>query len=84
MDDLALQVGLVDLVELGDAEGADAGRGEIEKGRAAQAARADDEDLGVLEPLLPVHADVRDDQVPAVATDLVVGQLRCGCDQGWQ
>ena len=78
MDDLALQVGLVDLVELGDAERADAGRGQVEQRRAAQAAGADDEHLGVLQPLLPGHPDVGDDQVPAVAAYLVDGQLGGG------
>ena len=52
VDDLALQVGLVDLVELRDAERADAGRGQVEQGRAAQAAGTDDQHLGVLQPLL--------------------------------
>ena len=75
VDDLALQVGLVDLVELRDAERADARRGQVEQRRAAQAAGADDEHLGVLEALLPGHADVGDDQVPAVAAYLVDGQL---------
>ena len=81
MDHLALQVGLVDLVELRDAEGAHAGRGEVEQGRAAEAAGADDEHLGVLQPLLPGHADVGDDQVPAVAAYLVGGQLGGRLDQ---
>ena len=82
VDDLALQVRLVDLVELDDAERADAGGGEVEQRRAAQAARADDEHLGVLEPLLPGHADVGDDQVAAVAAYLVDGQLVGRLDQG--
>ena len=84
MDDLALQVGLVDLVELDDAERADAGRGQVEQRRAAEAAGADHEHLGVLQPLLPGHPDVGDDQVPAVAADLVDGQLGGGLDQRWQ
>ena len=84
VDDLALQVGLVDLVELGDAEGADTGGGEVEQGGAAETTGADDQHLGVLEPLLPGHPDVRDDQVAAVAADLVDGELVSGLDQGWQ
>ena len=52
VDDLALQVGLVDRVELDDAERADAGRGEVEQGGRAEPAGADHEHLGVLEPLL--------------------------------
>ena len=75
VDDLALEVGLVDLVELRDADRPDAGRGEVEQRGAAEAAGADDQHLGVLEPLLPGHADVGDDQVPAVAAYLVDRQL---------
>ena len=37
--------------------------------------RFDGQDLGVLQPLLPVHADVRDDQVAAVPLHLVLGQF---------
>ena len=81
VDDLALQVGLVDLVELGDAERADAGRGQVEQRRAAEAAGADDEHLGVLQPLLPGHPDVGDDQVAAVAAYLVDGELGGRLDQ---
>src|SRR6478736_2898302 len=41
VDDLALEVGLVDLVELRDAERADAGRDQVQQGGRAQAAGAD-------------------------------------------
>jgi hypothetical protein len=84
IDSLALQVGLVDLVELRDPERADAGRGQVEQGRAAEAAGADDEHLGVLQPLLAAHPDVGDDQVPAVAADLVDAQLGRGLDERGQ
>src|SRR3954449_10301249 len=46
--------------------------------------RPDGEHLGVLQPLLPVHPDVGDDQVAAVAADLVDGQVGGGLHQGWQ
>ena len=82
VDDLALQVGLVDDVEVDDAEGADAGGGEVEQRGRAEPAGADDEHLGVLQPLLPGHADVGDDQVPGVAADLVDGQLAGGLHEG--
>ena len=81
VDDLALEVGLVDLVELRDAERADTGRGEVEQGGRAQAAGTDDQHLGVLQPLLPAHAHVGDDQVAAVAAHLVDGELGGGLDQ---
>ncbi len=82
VDHLALQVGLVDLVELRDAEGADPGGGQVEQGRAAETTGADDEHLGVLQSLLTGHPDVGDDQVPAVAAYLVGGQLGGRLDQG--
>jgi hypothetical protein len=42
IEDLALQVGEIDFVRIGDGETADAGGSEIKRGRAAEAARADD------------------------------------------
>ena len=50
--DLALQVGLVDHVEVQDADAADPGRGEVEQGRRPEAAGADAEHRGRLEPAL--------------------------------
>jgi hypothetical protein len=78
VDDLTLEVRLVDDVEVDHAERADTRRREVEQGRTAQATRADDQDLRVLQPLLPVDPDVRDDQVAAVARYFFLGQLRCG------
>jgi hypothetical protein len=54
---------------------------EVHQRRAAEAARADGEHLGVLQALLPVHRDVGDDQVAAVAHDLLAGQLRGRLDE---
>src|SRR3712207_4406732 len=84
VDDLALQVGLVDDVELDDAERADAGRGQVHEHGRAETAGADGEHLGVLQPLLTVHPDVGDDQVPAVPADLVDREIGGGLHQGWQ
>jgi len=42
VEDLALQVGEVDLVRVGEGQLADAARREIQRGRAAEAAGADD------------------------------------------
>jgi hypothetical protein len=84
VDDLALQVRLVDGVEVDDAERADAGRGQIHQRRRAEATRADHEHLGVLQPLLPVHPDVRDDQVTRIAADLVDGELGGRLDERGQ
>ena len=65
--DLALQVRLVDHVRVDDPELADAGRGQVERGRRAEAARADQQDARVEQPQLPFLADLRDQQVAAVA-----------------
>ena len=81
VDDLALQVGLVDHVEVDDAEGADPGRGQVEQRGRAEAPGADDQDLGVLQPLLPGHPDVGDDQVAGVPAHLVDGKLGGRLDQ---
>ena len=76
VDDLALQIRFVDDVEVDEAEGADAGGGEVEGERGAEAAGADAEDPRGLELLLAFHADLGEDQVARVAGDLFVGQLR--------
>ena len=55
---------------------ADAGGGEIHRARRAEAAGADAEHAAGLQPALPVDADLRHDEMPAVALDFVVGQLR--------
>jgi hypothetical protein len=81
VDDLTLQVRLVDGVELDDAEGSDAGRGEVEQSGTAKTTSPDDQDLRVLQPFLPLHAHIGDDQVTAVATDLVTGQLSSRFDE---
>jgi hypothetical protein len=44
VEDLALQVRQVDLVRVGERQLADAGGGEVERGRATEAARADNQD----------------------------------------
>jgi len=84
VDDLPLQIRLVHDVKVDDAERAYTRRGQVEQGRGAQPARADAEDLGVLEPLLPGHPDLRDDQVSRVALDLVNGQLGSWLNERWQ
>ena len=55
VDDLALEVGEVDDVVVDDAERADAGRGEVQRGRRAEAAGAEQQDLGVEQLLLALR-----------------------------
>ena len=78
VDHLALQVGEVDHVEIDQADAADAGRGQVQPERRAQAAGAHQQHLGRFQLQLALHAHFGHDQVPAVAQDLVVGK-RGGC-----
>ena len=71
VDHLALQVGQVDLVVVDDAERADARRGQIQGGRGAEPAGADQQHLGLEQLLLPLEADLRNQQVARVALALL-------------
>ncbi len=70
MDDLALQVRLVHDVRVDDPDATDTGGSEIERRGRAEAARADEQDLRVEQLQLPLLADLRDQQVTAVARAL--------------
>jgi hypothetical protein len=72
IEDLALQVGEVDLVAIGEAQLADACCRQVERCGAAQTAGADDEDLGGTQLLLPLDADLVEEDVPAVSEELLV------------
>ena len=67
-----------------DAERANSRGGQVQQRRRAEAAGADTEHLRVLQPLLPGHPHVRDDQMARVAPDLIDGQLCGRLDQRWQ
>ena len=81
MNDLALQIRFVHGVELDDAQGSDAGGGQVEQRRAAQTAGTDHQHTGVLQPFLTVHPDVGNDQVTAVTPYLLDGQFGGRFDQ---
>ena len=72
VDHLALQVGEIHHVEIHQADAPDAGGGQVQAERRAQAARAHQQDLGGFELLLPLDPHFRDDQVAAIAQDLIV------------
>ena len=78
VEQLAVQVRLVDDVEVHQAEAADAGGGQVHPERRAEAAGADHQHLGGLELQLPLGADLGHDEVPAVAEDLVRAQFGRG------
>src|SRR5213593_4186113 len=56
VEDLTLQVGLVDDVEVHEPERAHARRGEVQRRRRAEPARAYEQDAGGLELFLPLDA----------------------------
>ncbi len=74
VDHLALEVGDVDHVVVDDAERADAGRGEVERGRRAEAAGAEQQHLGVEQLELALDADLREQDVARVALALLGGE----------
>ncbi len=74
VDDLALEVADVDDVEVDDADGPDPRRGEVEQGRRAEPAGADEQRLRAEQACLALDPDLRDQQVAAVALLLLGGQ----------
>ena len=71
--DLALEVGEVDDVVVDDAERADPGGGQVERGGRAEAAGAEQQHLRVEQLHLALEADLRDQQVARVALALLGG-----------
>ena len=82
MHDLALEVRLVDDVVVDDPERADAGGGEVERRGRAEAAGADQQDARVEQPQLALLADLRDQQVAAVAASRCSGPSERGRSVG--
>jgi hypothetical protein len=74
VEDLPLQVAEIDGVEVDDPERAHTSRREVHRHRRSESAGTDAEDLRRLELALTVHADLRHDEMPRVALDLVVRQ----------
>jgi hypothetical protein len=78
VQDLTLQVGRIDHVEIDHAERSDAGGGEVHGGRRAEPSRSDEQHAGRLQPALPVRPHLGEDQVAGVAQRLVAAQLHRG------
>jgi hypothetical protein len=76
MQDLPLEIRDIDNVEVHDADRAHAGSSEIQCCRRAEASGAYQEDPGSLELPLAFHSNFREQEVAAVALELVPGQLR--------
>jgi len=62
------------VVGVGDGQFADSAGGEVERRRAAQPARADNECMGSAQPLLPFDPNFVEQDVAAVAEELLVVQ----------
>src|SRR6266850_1772962 len=78
VQDLSLEVRRVDDVGVDDAQRADAGRREVVRGGRSETAGADEEHLAAQELVLSGLADLRDQQVTAVALCLLRREgLRC-------
>ena len=81
MKHLALQIRGIHDIEVHEAERADAGRGEVERGGRAEPAHAHQQHARTLELLLSLEPDFGKNEMPAVAEDLFVRELRrhgCG------
>jgi hypothetical protein len=74
VEDLALQVGQINFVRIGEGEAADAARREIQRRRATEAAGADDQRASRPQPLLSFDPDLGKKDVAAVAEELLVVQ----------
>src|SRR6202521_3438111 len=74
---LTLEIGEVDDVKVNQPEFADARSRKIQAKWCAEPARADEQYSGVLQLELPLHADFRHDEGPAVAKDFLVRKARC-------
>ena len=76
VQDLALQVRRVDHVHVDDAERADAGGAEVQRGGRAEATGAEQQHLGVEQLVLTLLAHLGQQQVALVAVALLGGEGR--------
>src|SRR6185369_10296842 len=74
VDHLALKIGEVNVVGIGDADGANPGRCQIKRDGRSQTAGADDQDLAVEESTLSFSTYLFKDDMPRIALDLFFGQ----------
>src|SRR5262249_17010869 len=84
VQDLALEVGVIDRVEIDEADAADTRRGEVKPERRAEPAGADEQHARRLQALLPLDSDLRHDQVTRIALNFLRrqrGGLGAGAEQ---
>ncbi len=75
MDDLPLKIAEVDGILVDEPDRPDPGRGEVHHRGRSEPAGADAKDPRSLQSALPVEADVRQREMPAVTHQLVAGQF---------
>src|SRR4051812_20665358 len=75
MQDLTLKIGMINHIEIDEAQAAHAGGGEIKRERRAEATGTDQKNRGRLEALLTFDRHLRHDQMPRVTGDFLVGKL---------
>ncbi|MNS70476.1 hypothetical protein D3C72_1038200 [compost metagenome] len=74
VNNLALQIGQIDRVEIRQMQFTDTRRREIQRHRSAETAEADDQHATVLELQLPIDVDVLQQNLPAVAQQFLIIQ----------
>jgi hypothetical protein len=74
VNDLALQVGQIDTVEISQMQCSDAGRRQIQRYRRTQSAEADNQNAALFEAQLAVDVDLLQKDLPAVAQQFLVRQ----------
>ena len=72
VNDLPLQVGEIDDIEIHEADSANSGRSQIKTERRAESARADQQNARLLQLQLTFHAHFGHDEVAAVTEDFVL------------
>ncbi len=72
VDDLALQIRVIDCVEIDQPEGSDAGGSKVEHERRAEPACSNTEHARGLQLPLSCHGNFGHDQVPRVAQNLLI------------
>ena len=70
MQDLSLQVGAIDDVAIDDRKRPDTGRRQVIRRGRTESTRSDQEHFGVEQFLLTLDADLRDEEMTAVALEL--------------
>ena len=75
VEDLPLEVALVDHVEVHDADASHSRRGEVERGRGAEAPRPHEQHARALEAALALDRDLGQDEVARVAGELLPAEI---------